>query len=82
MEVSDFLPGGPQQRDNVSGGLFDVKGESSVLFVSRRDQPGMPILARGAEPEHVVGIHEDAAAIAVRQVDPGHVISPNGGLGE
>jgi hypothetical protein len=42
----------------------------------------MPILARGAEPEHVVGIHEDAAAIAVRQVDPGHVISPNGGLGE
>jgi len=59
-----------------------MQGESSVAFVSRRDQPGMPILARGAEPEHVVGIHKDAAPIAVRQVDPGHLISPNGGLGQ
>jgi hypothetical protein len=59
-----------------------MKGESSIPLVGRRDQPGMPILARGAEPEHVVGIHEDAAAVGVCQVDPGHMVSPNSGSGQ
>ena len=59
-----------------------MQGESSITFVSRRNQLGMPILARSTKPEHVVGIHEDAAPIAVRQVNPRHLISPNGGLGQ
>ncbi len=59
-----------------------MKGESSVPLAGCGDQPGMPILARGAEPEHVVHIHVDAAAIGIGQVDPGHMTSPNGGLGQ